>query len=89
MSNCRNCIYFEEVSGEEWPENLPYHCKRNRTLFSQEDLDNGRMGVYCRLWDAFIPKDSTPEQIKYAQRWQDMGYNDQPDYYEYFKGISD
>lgn len=85
MCDCRKCLYFEEVHGEEWPENLPYHCKRNRTLYAQEELDSGRMGRYCRLWDAFIPANSTPEQIEYAQRWQNMSFAEQPDYDEYFK----
>ena len=85
MGDCRNCIYFEEQQGEMRIESYPYHCKRTSTLYSQAELDSGTMGKNCRLWDAFIPLDATSEQIKYAQDWQDMSYNEQPDYKDYFK----
>ena len=83
--DCKGCLFFEIVKGNEWPDKLPYHCKRSKALYTQEELDSGEMGRHCRLWDAYIPKDATQEQIDKAVRWQNMSYYEQPDYHDYFK----
>ena len=82
MSKCTNCIYFKEHD-----DDLPcYHvCKHSGTLYTVEELESGIMGKHCRLWDAYIPVTATNEQIKYAQKWQNMSYDEQPSYEEYFK----
>ena len=41
----------------------------------------------CRLWDNYIPNNSTPAEIEKAQKWQRMSYPEQPDYDEYFSEI--
>ena len=38
----------------------------------------------CRLWDAYIPKSASDEEKEKAIKWQNMSYNEQPDYHEYF-----
>ena len=38
----------------------------------------------CRLWDSYIPNNSTLAEIEKAQKWQRMSYPEQPDYDEYF-----
>lgn len=84
MSKCTNCIFFEVYKERNTKGEIQLHCKRTSGLYSQQELDDGRMGDICRLWDAYIPKESTPEQIEYATKWQDMPYGEQPDYEEYF-----
>jgi hypothetical protein len=78
----RDCIYFKEH--EDGSELEKYNeCTRECSLFLKGKEDE-EMCCCCRLWDSYIPKDSTPEQIEKAQKWQNMGYDEQPDYDEYF-----
>lgn len=79
----RDCIYFEATYKElEFPKFR--HCSYSKALFvkGQEDED---MCKNCRLWDAYIPKSSTPEQINKAKMWQNLPLDKQPDYHEFFK----
>lgn len=79
-----DCIYFEESLADD-PEY--HHCQYSHSLCKKEERDEQEMCRNCRLWDAYIPKDSTQEQIEYAQRWQNMPYEEQVKhpYEEYFK----
>lgn len=43
------------------------------------------MCALCRLWDAYIPNSSSKEEIDKAIEWQNKDYNEQDDYYEFFK----
>lgn len=70
-----DCIYFEK---EEKYTRLN-HCKRSRSLDRENSLCD-----HCRLWDAYIPSNSTSAQIDKALTWQNMPYCEQPDYEEYF-----
>lgn len=40
--------------------------------------------MQCRLWDSYIPQNSTEAQIEKAVEWQNMSFDEQPDYEEYF-----
>ena len=75
-----DCIYFEETYKE-----IPKfrHCKYSRSLF-EKGVDDNCMCHNCHLWDAYIPKTATEEEKKTAKAWQNMSYNEQPDYYDYF-----
>lgn len=71
----KDCIYFEEHEEDtKWN-----HCIRSSSLDN-----NGKLCDCCRLWDSYIPKDSTKEEIEKAQKWQNMSYNEQPNYNDYF-----
>ena len=70
-----DCIYFEEKE-EDTGLN---HCTRTRSL-----NNDGKLCDLCRLWDSYIPKNSSPTEIEKAKKWQNMSYNEQPDYDEYF-----
>ena len=70
-----DCIFFEERE-EDTGLNL---CKRTCSLNT-----DGRLCDFCRLWDAYIPRDSSPAEIEKAMAWQDMPYDEQPGYEEYF-----
>lgn len=72
-----DCIYFEEIE-EDTGLN---HCKRTCSLNT-----DGRLCNFCRLWDSYIPKNSSPTEIEKAMKWQNMSYNEQPDYDDYFIG---
>ncbi|MBR4757228.1 MAG: hypothetical protein IK084_00310 [Bacteroidaceae bacterium] len=72
--DCRKCFFFEKVNGEDWPEGLPYHCKYTRSLFSQQELDNGIMGKHCRPFDAFCPKDAPNEVVSKILEWDGEDY---------------
>lgn len=70
-----DCIYFEEKEESTgWN-----HCKRSCSLDNE-----GHLCDICRLWDSYIPKNSSPEEIERAKRWQDMSLDEQPDYEDYF-----
>ena len=71
-----DCIYFEEKE-EETGLN---HCIRTRSL-----NNNGKLCDICRLWDSYIPKNSSSEKIEKAKKWQNMSYEEQPDYYKYWE----
>ena len=75
-----DCIYFEETYKE-----IPKfrHCTYRRSLFEKGVEDNS-MCHNCRLWDAYIPKTATEEEKKTAQAWQNMSFDEQPDYHDYF-----
>ena len=76
-----DCIYFKEHQEDsEWPDCC--ECTRTSKLALKEDGDD--LCSLCRLWDAYIPKGSAPEEIEKAQRWQNMSYKEQPDYEDYF-----
>ena len=85
MANCRNCIFW---GGND--EDLPQYfvCTHKHSLYTQDELDNGTMGRHCRLWDAYIPLEATEQQIEYAKKWQDMDFDKQPDYHDYFSGMT-
>ena len=70
-----DCIFFEE---HEEGTGLN-DCKRTCSLNT-----GGRLCDFCRLWDAYIPRDSSPAEIEKAMAWQDMPYDEQPDYEDYF-----
>ena len=70
-----DCIYFEEKE-EDTGLN---HCTRTRNLNNDVKLCDS-----CILWDSYIPKNSFPTEIEKAKRWQDMSYDEQPDYEDYF-----
>ena len=70
-----DCIFFDE---REEATGLN-HSRRTCSLNT-----DGRLCDFCRLWDAYIPRDSSPAEIEKAIAWQDMPYNEQPDYDEYF-----
>lgn len=70
-----DCIFFEERE-EDTGLN---HCKRTCSLNT-----DGRLCDFCRLWDAYIPRDSSPAEIEKAMAWRDMPYDEQPDYEDYF-----
>lgn len=70
-----DCIYFE---AEEEDTGLN-HCKRSCTLNT-----DGRLCEFCRLWDSYIPKSSSSAEIERAIEWQNMSYDEQPDYEDYF-----
>ena len=54
----KDCIYFEEKE-EETGLN---HCIRTRSL-----NNDGKLCDICRLWDSYIPKNSSLEQIEKAK----------------------
>ena len=55
----RDCIYFEEHEEETgWN-----HCKNSRRLDNKDSLCD-----LCRLWDSYIPNNSTEEEIQAAQK---------------------
>ena len=60
-----------------------HHCKYSHSLYRQSE--NDEMCRLCRLWDAYIPNDSTESQIEKAQEWQNKSTDEQEDYYEHFK----
>ena len=70
-----DCIYFEEKE-EDTGLN---HCARTRSL-----NNDGKLCNLCILWDSYIPKNSSPTEIEKAKKWQDMSYDEQPDYEDYF-----
>ena len=71
----RDCIYSEEHEEETgWN-----HCTNSRRLDNKDSLCD-----LCRLWDSYIPNNSTEEEIQAAQKWQNMPYGKQPDYDDYF-----
>lgn len=70
-----DCIYFEE---KEEDTGLNY-CKRTCSLNT-----DGRLCDLCRLWDSYIPKDSSFAEIEKAMAWQNMSLVEQPDYEDYF-----
>ena len=70
-----DCIYYEEKE-EETGLN---HCTRTRNL-----NNDGKLCDLCILWDRYIPKHSSPEKIAKAKKWQDMSYDEQRDYEDYF-----
>lgn len=76
----QDCIYFERTYFD-----LPKfrHCARSRTLFMKGEEDNV-MCRHCRLWDAYIPKTATEEEKETAIAWQNMSYDEQPNYRDYF-----
>ena len=75
-----DCIFFEETYKE-----LPQyrHCTHSRSLFKKDEED-AIMCNNCRLWDAYIPITATQAQVDKAKDWQNMSFNEQPDYHEYF-----
>ena len=70
-----DCIYFEEKE-EDTGLN---HCTRTRSL-----NNDGKLCDICKLWDSYIPNNSTHAEIEKAQKWQRTSYSDQPDYDKYF-----
>ena len=70
-----DCIDFEET---EEDTGLNY-CARTRSL-----NNDGKLCDLCILWDSYIPKNSSPTEIEKAKKWQDMSYDEQPDYENYF-----
>lgn len=72
-----DCIYYVD----RYKDTNMHECKYRRSLFSANDAGMCRQ---CRLWDSYIPNTSNKEQIEYAQKWQNMSYDEQPDYREYF-----
>lgn len=72
-----DCLFFEE---RERDTGL-HHCKRSSRLCSDEEND---LCTQCRLWDSYIPRNSTEAQIEKAVEWQNMSLDEQPDYEEYF-----
>lgn len=74
-----DCLYYEDKEEDTGF----HHCKLLHTLYKEDE--NNTMCRNCVLWDNYIPKSATEEQIKKAQEWQDKGFLDQEDYYEYFK----
>ena len=55
----RDCIYFEEHEEETgWN-----HCKNSRRLDNKDSLCD-----LCRLWDSYIPNNSTEEEIHIERR---------------------
>ena len=80
--NCKNCIYLTRNKDYDCPE-----CLHRGTLMSDEEVES--RDNMCRIWDAYIPKEATEEEIEYAQKWQDMPYSEQPDYDEYFGDMTE
>ena len=77
MTN-EDCIYFEEKEKDTgWN-----HCTNSHRLDNKDSICD-----MCRLWDSYIPNNSTPAEIEKAQKWQRMSYPEQPDYDEYFSEI--
>ena len=71
-----DCIYFEEKEKDTgWN-----HCTNSHRLDNKNSLCD-----ICRLWDSYIPKNSSLEQIEKAKKWQNMPYEEQPDYYKYWE----
>ena len=75
-----DCIYFQEQVEDHSDWHL---CTNMGTIYDK----NEPMCQHCRLYDAYIPKGTNRSLIEYAEKWQNMGYLEQPDYYEYFKGL--
>lgn len=75
-----DCVYFEETY-EEIPKFR--HCKHSCSLFEKGKEDD-KMCQNCRLWDAYIPKTATDEEKATAIAWQNMSYEEQPDYRDFF-----
>ena len=73
----KDCIYYYK----DIEENTILHCCKYSNSFC---YNNENICKKCRLWDAYIPKTATKEQIKYAQIWQNIPLNELPDYEEYF-----
>ena len=80
--NCKNCIYLTRNETYDCPE-----CLHRGVLMSDEEVENH--DNCCRLWDSYVPFEATEEEIEYAEKWMDMDYYTQPDYDEYFKGMTD
>ncbi len=75
----KDCIYYED----EYEDMGMHHCKYSHSLYKYSEEHT--MCSLCRLWDAYIPKDSTESQINKAQKWQNKPYGKQEDYDEFFK----
>lgn len=69
-----DCIYSEQ---KDTGLNL---CKRTCSLNT-----GGKFYDLCRLQNSYIPKGSSPSEIERAAEWQDMSYDKQPDYKNYFQ----
>lgn len=74
-----NCDYFEDTNEGEYP----LLCKYSGSLYHRDEDMCGR----CRIWDAYIPNSSTKLEKDKAKKWQNMPYDEQPPYEEYFKNI--
>jgi hypothetical protein len=73
----KDCIYYEEKEEDTGMR----HCKYSHSLY-EEDED---MCACCRLWDAYIPNNSTEQQTSKAVEWQNKPTEEQEDYDDYFK----
>ena len=74
-----DCIYYKHSSNKQ----LPLLCKHSGSLYKLGE----RMCDTCRLWDAYVPVNSTKEEIDKAKLWLALPYEDQlkHPYEEYFK----
>ena len=75
-----DCIYFQEQ--DEYLPNM-HVCTNSGTLYDKTESMCG----LCRLYDAYIPKGTNESLVEYAKKWQNMDYDEQPDYYEYFSNL--
>ena len=80
MSKRADCIYYEDTY-----KTIPkyHHCKRSKTLY-EKGKDDDIMCQFCRLWDSYIPQSASSEEKEKAIRWQNMSYDEQPDYNLFF-----
>lgn len=76
----KDCIYFQNTG----KGNLPLLCKYRGSLHSIDEEED--MCRCCRLWDAYIPENSSDKEIEKAQIWQHMPLEEQEKfpYEEYF-----
>lgn len=73
----KDCIFFGGLFEDTNMFVCDYSC---RLYEGGED-----MCKHCRLWDAYIPNNSSEEQKEKAIEWQNKPYGEQEDYDEYFK----
>ena len=69
-----DCIYSEQK------DNGLNLCKRACSLNT-----DGKFCDLCRLQNNYTPKGSSPSEIERTAEWQDMPYDKQPDYKNYFQ----
>ena len=72
-----DCIYLQQDKDNS--ANLV--CLYKRSLITPDDHTCCDL---CRIWDAYIPENASAAEKEKAMHWQNMSYNEQPDYDEYF-----
>lgn len=70
-----DCIYFSDKDIDGL-----YCCITKGGLYKE---DEDMCGI-CRLYDSYIPANTSHELIEYAIKWQNCPTEEQEDYYTHF-----